>query len=115
MCSGRGADHGPSIKLRNLEVNGANGKTAADPRTGATHQARAECFDQAQALRKDRVRRRRIQMPPREDAYAVRNLSFTVEPAEIVVMVGASGCGKSTTRQHIQRFCDVTERQILID
>jgi ABC-type multidrug transport system fused ATPase/permease subunit len=47
--------------------------------------------------------------------WAVRNLSFTVEPGQTVAFVGESGCGKSTTLQLLQRFYDVQEGAILID
>jgi ABC-type multidrug transport system fused ATPase/permease subunit len=50
----------------------------------------------------------------RED-FAVRHLTFTVEPGETVAFVGESGCGKSTTLQLMQRFYEIQEGQILID
>ncbi|OHT02035.1 ABC transporter family protein [Tritrichomonas foetus] len=50
----------------------------------------------------------------RED-WAVRNLSFVVEPGQTVALIGESGCGKSTTLQLIQRFYEIQEGQILID
>ncbi|OHT10311.1 ABC transporter family protein [Tritrichomonas foetus] len=49
------------------------------------------------------------------DEWAVRHLSFTVEPGETVALIGESGCGKSTTLQLLQRFYEISEGQILID
>ncbi|EAY11234.1 ABC transporter family protein [Trichomonas vaginalis G3] len=47
--------------------------------------------------------------------YAVRNLSFSIQPGETVALVGESGCGKTTTLQLLQRFYEVTEGEILLD
>lgn len=49
------------------------------------------------------------------DSYAVKNLSFTVEPGQTVALIGESGCGKSTTLQLLQRFYEIECGQILID
>jgi ABC-type multidrug transport system fused ATPase/permease subunit len=49
------------------------------------------------------------------DEWAVRHLSFTIEPGETVALIGESGCGKSTTLQLLQRFYEIQEGQILID
>ena len=49
------------------------------------------------------------------DNYAVRELSFVVEPGETVALVGESGCGKSTTLQLLQRFYEIEKGEILID
>ncbi|OHT11305.1 ABC transporter family protein [Tritrichomonas foetus] len=54
-------------------------------------------------------------MYPTREEYAVKNLSFKVNPGETIALVGESGCGKSTTLQLLQRFYDVGEGQILID
>ncbi|EAY02524.1 ABC transporter family protein [Trichomonas vaginalis G3] len=50
-----------------------------------------------------------------KDSYAVKNLSFTVNPGETVAFVGESGCGKSTTLQLLQRFYEIESGQILVD
>lgn len=50
----------------------------------------------------------------RED-YAVKGLSFVVNPGETVAFVGESGCGKSTTLQLLQRFYEIESGQILVD
>lgn len=50
----------------------------------------------------------------RED-YAVKDLSFVINPGETVALVGESGCGKSTTLQLLQRFYEIEKGQILVD
>jgi ABC-type multidrug transport system fused ATPase/permease subunit len=49
------------------------------------------------------------------DDYAVKDLSFTINPGETVAMVGESGCGKTTTLQLLQRFYELESGQILLD
>lgn len=44
--------------------------------------------------------------PTRPGVRVLQGLSFTVEPGTYVALVGASGCGKSTTIQLIERFYD---------
>ncbi len=46
---------------------------------------------------------------------ALRNVSLTIEPGEMIGLCGPSGAGKSTFVNLIPRFYDVTEGQILID
>lgn len=45
----------------------------------------------------------------------IRDLSLTIEPGEMVGLVGHSGSGKSTLVNLICRFYDVTEGAILVD
>lgn len=45
----------------------------------------------------------------------LKGVNFTVEPGEMVGLVGHSGAGKTTTINLICRFYDVDEGQILID
>ena len=47
--------------------------------------------------------------------YALDNVSFKVEPGEMIGLVGPSGAGKSTLVHLVARFYDVEEGDILID
>ena len=49
------------------------------------------------------------------DVWAVRHLSFTINPGETVAFVGESGSGKTTTLQLLQRLYEIQEGQILLD
>ena len=47
--------------------------------------------------------------------FAVEDVSFAAAPGELVVMVGESGCGKTTTLKTINRLVEPTSGQVLID
>ncbi len=47
--------------------------------------------------------------------YALRNVSFTVEPGETVALVGATGAGKTSIISLLFRFYEFQEGRILID
>ncbi|XP_030385057.1 multidrug resistance protein homolog 65 [Scaptodrosophila lebanonensis] len=53
--------------------------------------------------------------PAREDVIVLRGLNLVVEPGQTVALVGASGCGKSTCVQLLQRFYDPVFGQVLLD
>ncbi|KAG1751165.1 P-loop containing nucleoside triphosphate hydrolase protein [Suillus lakei] len=53
--------------------------------------------------------------PTRPGVRVLRGLSFKVEPGTYVALVGASGCGKSTVIQLIERFYDPLSGQVLLD
>ncbi|WP_456856735.1 ABC transporter ATP-binding protein [Bradyrhizobium sp. USDA 4501] len=50
------------------------------------------------------------------DAFeAVRDLDFTIAPAELVCMLGPSGCGKSTLLGALAGHLQVTRGQVMVD
>ncbi|MEN8256019.1 MAG: ABC transporter transmembrane domain-containing protein, partial [Verrucomicrobiota bacterium] len=50
-----------------------------------------------------------------DENWVVRNLSFSVEPGQILAVVGATGAGKSTIINLIGRFYDVQQGSVSID
>lgn len=49
------------------------------------------------------------------DAVAVDNIDLTIETGEVCVLVGSSGCGKSTTLRMINRLLPRSSGEILVD
>lgn len=50
-----------------------------------------------------------------EDEPILKNISFTVRKGEMVAIVGATGCGKSTILQLIPRLYEAKQGRILLD
>ncbi len=64
---------------------------------------------------KGRVEFRNVRFSYEPGKYALDDISFEVEPGEMIGLVGPSGAGKSTLVHMIARFYDVDEGEILID
>lgn len=50
-----------------------------------------------------------------DDLYAVKNLNLTINTGEVCVLLGSSGCGKSTTLRMINKLIIPTEGEVFID
>jgi len=50
-----------------------------------------------------------------EDNWVIKDLSFSVEPGQVLAVVGATGAGKSTIINLIGRFYDVQQGAVTID
>ncbi|XP_030301088.1 ATP-binding cassette sub-family B member 5 [Calypte anna] len=53
--------------------------------------------------------------PSRPDVNILRGLNLKVQTGKTIALVGASGCGKSTTVQLLQRFYDPIQGEITLD
>ena len=51
----------------------------------------------------------------RPDVPVLRGLNLNVKPGAYVALVGASGCGKSTTVALVERFYDPIAGEVLVD
>jgi ATP-binding cassette subfamily B (MDR/TAP) protein 1 len=57
----------------------------------------------------------RFTYPGRPDHRVLRGVSIRAEPGQFIALVGASGSGKSTVMQLLERFYDPTSGTVLVD
>ncbi|CAF1243450.1 unnamed protein product [Adineta steineri] len=53
--------------------------------------------------------------PTRPTVLVLNKLQLSIKSGQRIALVGASGCGKSTTVQLLERFYDVTHGQLILD
>lgn len=53
--------------------------------------------------------------PNNEERMILEHITFTINPGEMIGIIGATGCGKSTLVNLIPRFYDVVSGQVLVD
>jgi subfamily B ATP-binding cassette protein MsbA len=61
------------------------------------------------------VELRHVMFSYRPETPVLRDISFTINPGEVVALVGLSGAGKSTVADLIPRFYDPIEGAVLVD
>ncbi|KIL62960.1 hypothetical protein M378DRAFT_80370 [Amanita muscaria Koide BX008] len=62
-----------------------------------------------------RIERVHFRYPTRPAVRVLRDLSIEVQPGTYIALVGASGCGKSTVIQLLERFYDPLAGEIYLD
>jgi ATP-binding cassette subfamily B (MDR/TAP) protein 1 len=72
-------------------------------------------LDGAQLSGQIRMEDVHFRYPTRHTVRVLRDFSLTVEPGTFIALVGASGCGKSTVIQLLERFYDPVAGQIFLD
>lgn len=71
--------------------------------------------DRAQDRFGDTAGRIEAESTAQDDAWALSELSFTIEGGRLAAIVGPSGSGKTTATYLVPRFYDVDRGQVLID
>ncbi|RMZ67542.1 multidrug resistance [Pyrenophora seminiperda CCB06] len=57
----------------------------------------------------------RFAYPGRPDHRVLRGVSLSAQPGQLIALVGASGSGKSTVMQMLERFYDPTDGSVRVD
>jgi ATP-binding cassette, subfamily B, bacterial len=113
-----GQFYGPIMELANSNRMVTRAATSAQ-RVFEVLDTPPEIFSQTGAITKDRldgkVEFRHVAFSYEGAQPALRDVSLSVEPGEMIGLCGPSGAGKSTFVNLICRFYDATDGQILID
>src|SRR5262249_28355348 len=75
----------------------------------------SEALLQVNELKKHFPLRGGVLRPGGRRVYAVDGVSFQIDRAETLALVGESGCGKSTVGRAILRLFEITAGQVVLD
>lgn len=76
----------------------------------------ADCDDAVELKDpKGRIEFKNVWFAYTDEEWILKDVSFTVEPGQMVAFVGATGAGKTTIQNLIGRYYDIQKGQILID
>lgn len=64
---------------------------------------------------KGKIEFRQVWFAYKEDYYVLKDVSFSILPGETIAIVGATGAGKSSIVNLLNRFYDINKGSILID
>ena len=53
--------------------------------------------------------------PDDPDTFVLKNVNFTINPGEIIALVGPTGAGKTTIVNLVSRFYNATEGKVMVD
>lgn len=108
----------PAVRVVDFNVQ-VQWALAAIERVFETLDTRPEVIDTADAVHLDTVRGdirfEDVTFGYDSDLPVLRNVSFHVNPGEIIAIVGPSGAGKTTVVNLLARFYDVNQGQALVD
>ncbi len=107
------------IRRLGMMVNLLSRTVSAGQRITEILDAESEVREKPDAIKLDRVRGQ-VSFQNVDFGYntlspALKNVSFEVQPGQLVALLGESGSGKSTIANLLARFYDVTGGKILID
>lgn len=107
------------IRRLGMMVNLLSRTASAGQRITEILDAESEVREKPDAIKLDRVRGQ-VSFQNVDFGYntlspALKNVSFEVQPGQLVALLGESGSGKSTIANLLARFYDVTGGKILID
>ena len=99
-----------------LSITDGSRKTDANGQTGSAQGVAEQGITGQSGTEQGTVEFRNVSFkyPDAED-YVLENITFKANKGETVAIIGATGCGKSTTINMIPRFYDATEGEVLVD
>jgi subfamily B ATP-binding cassette protein MsbA len=110
--------YGPALRLVDFNIQ-AQWAGAAIDRVFETLDTRPEIMDAPDAVAipemRGAVEFRNVSFGYDPEKPVLHNLNLSVEPGEMIAIVGPSGAGKTTMVNLVARFYDVTDGAVLID